>query len=68
MSLEWRRILISNPGGARGRGRLKIRWEDRVDDDSKVIGIWNWKSVVLNLETWDKRLWKALATGGLLHQ
>jgi hypothetical protein len=36
-----KRILISNPGGARGRGRLKIRWEDGVDDDSKAIGMWD---------------------------
>jgi hypothetical protein len=45
-----RRILISNTGGIRGRGRLKIRWEDGVDDNSKVIRIQNWKSVALNHE------------------
>jgi hypothetical protein len=32
-----KRIVISNPGGARGRGRPKIRWENGVDDDSKAI-------------------------------
>jgi hypothetical protein len=63
-----KRILISNPGGARGRGRLKIRWQDGGDDDNKAIGIWNWKSVALNRETWDKQLRKALALGGLLCQ
>jgi hypothetical protein len=34
-----KRILISNPGGARGRGRSKIRWDDGMDDDSKAIGL-----------------------------
>jgi hypothetical protein len=63
-----KRILVSNPGGARGKGRLKTRWEDGVDDDSKAIGIRNWKSVALNRDTWDKQLRKALALGGLLCQ
>jgi hypothetical protein len=49
-----KRILVSNPRGARGRGRPKIRWKDGVDDDSKAIGIWKWKSVALNWETWDE--------------
>jgi hypothetical protein len=61
-----KRILISNLGGARGRGRLKIRWEGGVGDDRKAIRMWNWESVALNWETWDKRLRKALAPGGLL--
>jgi hypothetical protein len=39
-----------------------------VDDDSKAIGVRNWKSVALNRETWDKQLRKALALGGLLCQ
>jgi hypothetical protein len=63
-----KRILISNPGGARGRGRPKIRWEDGMDDDSKAIGIRKWKSVALNREIWHKQLKKALAVGGLLRR
>jgi hypothetical protein len=63
-----KRTLVSNPGGARGRGRPKIRWEDGGDDDSKAIGMRNWKSVALNRETWDKQLRKALALGELLCQ
>jgi hypothetical protein len=63
-----KRILISNPEGTRGRGQLKIRWEDRMDNDSKAIRVWNWKSAALNQETWDKQLRKALALGGLLCQ
>jgi hypothetical protein len=63
------RILVSNAGGTRGRGRLKIRWEHGVDDDSKAIGIRNWKSVALNPEICDKQLrMKALALGGLLRR
>jgi hypothetical protein len=61
-------ILVSNPGGTRGRGRPKIGWEDGVDADSKAIGIRNWKSAALNRETWDKQLRKALALGGLVRQ
>jgi hypothetical protein len=59
-----KRILVSNPGGARGRGTPKIRWEDGVDDDSKAIGIRNWKSFGLNRETWDKQLRRALPMEG----
>jgi hypothetical protein len=63
-----KRILISNPRGTRGRGRPKIKGEVRVDDDSKAIGVRNWKSVALNQETWHKQLRKTLALGGLLHR
>jgi hypothetical protein len=45
-----KRIIVRNPGCARGRGRPKIRCEDGVDDDSKAIGIRNSKSVTLNWE------------------
>jgi hypothetical protein len=63
-----KRILVSNTGGARRRGRRKIRREYGVDDDSKAIGVRNCKSVALNGETWDNQLRKALAFGRLLHQ
>jgi hypothetical protein len=63
-----KRVLVSNPGGTRGRGRPKMRWEDGVDDDSKAIAIQNWRNVALNQETWDKQLRKALALGGLFRQ
>jgi hypothetical protein len=63
-----KRILVSNPGGARGRRRQKIRWEDGVEDDRKAIGIRNWKSIALNREILDEQLRKVLALGGLLRQ
>jgi hypothetical protein len=63
-----KRVLISNPGGARGSGRPDFRWEEGVNDDSKAIGIRKGKSVALNRETWNKRLRMALAHGGLLRR
>jgi hypothetical protein len=42
-----KRILISNPGGA--RERPKIRWEDGVGNDSKAIGIRKCCSEMRNL-------------------
>ena len=40
-----KRILNSNPGGQRGRGRPKLRWIDGVEHDLRKIGCMNWKMV-----------------------
>jgi hypothetical protein len=42
--------------------------ENGVDDDSKDIGIRNWKNVALSREAWDKQIRNALALGELLRQ
>jgi hypothetical protein len=37
------RILNAKPEGGREKGRLKLRWEDGVDNDVKALGEGNWK-------------------------
>jgi hypothetical protein len=41
------RILIAKPEG-RKRGRPKMRWEDRMDNDVKILGERNWKNLAMN--------------------
>jgi len=35
-------------------GRPKIRWEDDVLEDMKIINISNWKKVAQNRNSWKK--------------
>ena len=53
-----KRILNSNPGGQRGRGRPKLRWIDGVEHDLRKIRCKNWKMVAQ-----DRRL-MAFVRGG----
>ena len=45
-----RRVLLSEPGGKRPRGRPRLRWEDGVEEDVARIGCRNWKVAALNRE------------------
>jgi len=36
-----KKIFWTKPGGQRGRGRLKSRWIDGVDEDARKIGFKN---------------------------
>jgi hypothetical protein len=56
-----RRILLSEPGGKRPRGRARLRWEDCVKDDAAKLGCRNWTVVALNREGWRKHLREAEA-------
>ena len=40
-----RRILLSEPGGKRPRGRPRLRWEDGVEEDVARLGCRNWRIV-----------------------
>jgi hypothetical protein len=44
------RVLLSEPGGRRPRGRPKLRWEDGVVEDVARLVCRNWKVVALNQE------------------
>jgi hypothetical protein len=56
-----KRIFNTKPGGVRGVGRTKLRWEDGVDQDIRILGVKNWKKVALDRDKWAKLLKKARA-------
>jgi len=58
----------TKPDEARSDGRLKLRWKDGVDQDMRILGVKNWKIVVLNRDEWAKLLRKARAHQVLLSQ
>ena len=60
-----RRVLLSEPGGKRPRGRPRLRWEDRVEEDVARLGCINWKVAALNREGWRKLVKEAEAHPGL---
>ena len=60
-----RRVLLSEPGGKRPRGRPRLRWVDGVEEDVARLGCRNWKIVALNREGWRKLLKEAEAHPGL---
>ena len=41
-----------------------MRWEDGVDQDTRILGVNNWKKFALNRDEWAKLLKKARATKG----
>ena len=61
-------IFNTKPYGARSDGRPKLRWEDGVNQDMRILGVKNWKKVTLNRDEWAKLLKKARAHQGLLSQ
>jgi hypothetical protein len=46
----------------------KMRWEDGVDQDMRILGVKNWKKVALNRDEWAHLLKKARAHQGLSSQ
>ena len=63
-----RRVLVVVVEGRRKRGRPKIRWEDGVMEDARMLGERNWRNAARNRGSWQKLLMKALAQKGLLCQ
>ena len=55
------------PDGVRGVGRPKLRWEDCVDQNMRILHVKNWMKVALNRDDWAKLL-KARAHQGLSSQ
>jgi hypothetical protein len=58
----------TKPDGARSVGRPKLRWEDGVVQDTRILGVKNWKKAALNRDGWSKLLKKARAHQGLSNQ
>ena len=45
-----KKIFNTKPDGVRSVGRPKMRWEDGLDQDIRMLGVKNWKKVALNRE------------------
>jgi len=60
-----RRVLLSEPGGKRPRGRPRLRWEDGVKEAAAKLEFRNWTVVALNPEGRRKLLKEAGAHPGL---
>jgi hypothetical protein len=43
-----KKIFNSKPDGTRGVGRPKLRWEDGVVQDMRILGVKNWRKAALN--------------------
>ena len=61
-------MFNTKPDGTRSVGRPKLRWEDGVDQDMRILGVKNWKKVALNRDERAKLLKKARAHQGLSSQ
>jgi hypothetical protein len=63
-----KKIFNTNPDGVRNVGRPKLRREDGVDQDIRILVFKNWKKVALNRDERPKLLKKARAHQGLSSQ
>ena len=60
-----KKILWTNPGGQRGRGRPKSRWIDVVEKGARKLGCKNWLAAAQDRGRWRHLLEKAKAHQGL---
>jgi hypothetical protein len=51
-----KKIFNTKPDGARIAGRPKLRCEDGVVQDMRILGVKNWRKVALNRDEWAKLL------------
>jgi hypothetical protein len=63
-----KKIFNTKPEGRRRVGRPKLRWEDGVVQDTRILGVNSWKKVALDRDEWAKLLKKARVHQGLLSQ
>lgn len=49
-----RNVTKLKPNKSRPRGKLRQRWENRVKDDVKLLGVLNVKGLATHTETWKK--------------
>jgi hypothetical protein len=61
-----KKILWTNPGDQRGRGRQKSRWIDREEEDIRKLGCINWRADAQDRSHWPHLLEEAKALAGLL--
>jgi hypothetical protein len=63
-----KKIFNTKPDGARSVGRPKMRREDGVVQDMRILAVKNWRKVTINRDEWAKPLKKARAHQGLSSQ
>jgi hypothetical protein len=63
-----KKVFNTKPIGIRKIGRPKLRWEDDVIQDTKILGVKNWRNLAMEKESWQKLLRKARAYVGLSSQ
>jgi hypothetical protein len=63
-----KKIFHTKPEGTRSVGRPKLRWEDGVVQDTRILGVSSWKKVALDRDEWAKLLKKARVHQGLSSQ
>jgi len=63
-----KKIFNTKLDGVRRDGRPKMRWEDGVDQDMRILEVKKWKKVALDRDEWAKLLKKARAHQGLSGQ
>ena len=62
-----KKIFNTKPEGT-SVGRPKLRWEDGVVQDTRVLGVNSWNKAALDRDEWAKLLKKARVHQGLLSQ
>jgi hypothetical protein len=60
-----KKIFNTKPNEARRAGRPKLRWEDGVEKDMKIMEFKNLKKIALDRYEWTKILRKVRAHHGL---
>jgi hypothetical protein len=63
-----KKIFNTKPDATRIAERLKLQWEDGVDQDMRILEVKNWKEVTLKRDEWAQLLKKARAHQGLSSQ
>jgi hypothetical protein len=63
-----KKIFNTKLDGVRRVGRSKLRWEDGVDQDMRILEVKNWKKVTLYRDKLTKLLKKATHHQGLSSQ
>jgi hypothetical protein len=49
-----KRMFNTTTEGKRGNERPKLRWEDSVDHDIRILAERNWRKFALNRDEWRK--------------
>jgi hypothetical protein len=47
-----KKVFNTKPVGTRKIGRPKLRWEDDVIQDVKILGVKNWRNLAMEKESW----------------